>query len=276
MSTFRKSSLACLLLVAFMALSGSTALAETVEFDGLIEPNRVVEIGPPADGIVARVKVDRSSTVKKGQVLVELESSVQRAALKKARAMASFKGEIGLQETKLDYSKRVHNRLKNLQAISSLDKDQAETEIALTQYRLEKAREEHILAQLEMKRAQAVLGLRTVTSPISGVVVQRYVSPGEYVNNQPLLQLAQINPLRVEVIVPAHLFGKIEPEMTATILPELPEYGAQEATVTIVDKVIDSASNTFGVRLELPNEELQMPSGLKCLVRFEIDLEKTD
>jgi hypothetical protein len=41
--------------------------------------------------------------------------------------------------------------------------------------------------------------------------------------------------------------------------------------VTIVDKVIDAASNTFGVRLELPNAEQQIPSGLKCLVRFEID-----
>ena len=59
--------------------------------------------------------------------------------------------------------------------------------------------------------------------------------------------------------------------MTATIVPELPEYGEQTATVSIEDKVIDSASNTFGVRLELPNAELQMPSGLKCLVRFEID-----
>jgi multidrug efflux pump subunit AcrA (membrane-fusion protein) len=75
----------------------------------------------------------------------------------------------------------------------------------------------------------------------------------------------------VEVIVPAQMFGRIIPGMTAAIVPELPEYGEQTATVTIVDKVIDSASSTFGVRLELPNAEEQMPSGLKCLVRFEID-----
>jgi hypothetical protein len=35
--------------------------------------------------------------------------------------------------------------------------------------------------------------------------------------------------------------------------------------------VIDAASGTFGVRLELPNAEQQMPSGLRCLVRFAID-----
>jgi hypothetical protein len=59
--------------------------------------------------------------------------------------------------------------------------------------------------------------------------------------------------------------------MTAVIFPELIRYGEQTATVTIVDKVIDPASSTFGVRLELPNGDQQMPSGLKCLVRFEIE-----
>ena len=97
------------------------------------------------------------------------------------------------------------------------------------------------------------------------------MSPGEYVNTQPLLRLAQVDPLRVEVIVPAEMFGKIEPGMTATIIPELEEYGALTATVTIADKVIDSASNTFGVRLQLPNDDLRVPSGLKCLVQFEMD-----
>ena len=90
-------------------------------------------------------------------------------------------------------------------------------------------------------------------------------------SSQPLLRVAQIDPLRVEVIVPAQMFGRIIPGMTATIVPELSQYGEQVATVTIVDKLIDAASSTFGVRLELPNAELQMPSGLMCQVRFEVD-----
>ena len=50
--------------------------AETVEYDGLIEPNVVVDIGSPAEGIVDRVTVDRSNSVTKGQTLVVMESSV--------------------------------------------------------------------------------------------------------------------------------------------------------------------------------------------------------
>ena len=63
--------------------------------------------------------------------------------------------------------------------------------------------------------------------------------------------------------------------MIATIVPELPQYGEHPATVTIVDKVIDAASSTFGVRLELPNAEQQIPSGMRCQVRFDIN-EDTD
>jgi len=263
------------LISAFILLSGTVVWAETVEYDGMIEPYVVVEIGSPAEGIVAKVTVDRSSSVKQGQILVELESSVERAALKKAQVMATFDGEIGLQKTQLAFAKRVHERVRQLSAISTHDKDKAATEIVLTEYRLKKARENRSLANLELKKSRAQLALRTIKSPISGVVVDRYVSPGEHVINQPLLTVAQIDPLRVEVIIPAQMFGRISPGMTATIVPELQEYAAQTATVTIADKVIDSASNTFGVRLELPNAEHLMPSGLKCLVQFEL-AEKTD
>jgi RND family efflux transporter MFP subunit len=265
-----KTTSVILMLTSLLLVWGAPVWSEVVEYDGLIEPYEVVEIGAPAEGIVAKVTVDRSSPVKKGQTLVELESSVEWAVLRKAKVMASFDGEIGLQKTQLAFSKRVHERIKKLEAVSTHDKDQAATEISLTGFRLEKAREKRTLANLELKRAQAVLYRRSIRSPISGVVVDRYVTPGEYVNTQPLLRVAQIDPLRIEVIVPARMFGKISPGMSATIIPELPEYGEQTATVTIVDKVFDSASSTFGVRLEMPNAEYQIPCGLKCLVRFEI------
>ena len=258
------------LILAAMLLLATAVCAETVEYDGLIEPNVVVDIGAPAAGIVACVTVERSSSVKKGQILAEMESSVERAALEKAKAMATFDGEIGLQQTQYEFAKRAHDRVKRLAGISGHDKDQAATEIIRAEHRLKKAREKRTLAKLELKKARAILNLCLIKSPISGVVVERYVSPGEYVNNQPLLRVVQIDPLQVGVIVPAQMFGRIIPGMTATIVPELPEYGEQVATVTIVDKLIDAASSTFGVRLELPNADQQMPSGLRCLVRFEI------
>ncbi|MDX2494932.1 MAG: efflux RND transporter periplasmic adaptor subunit [Desulfuromusa sp.] len=271
MLNLRKISIQTLTAFCLLCLSVLPGLALEVEYDGIIEPHVIIELGSPTEGIVAKVNVDRSSLIKKGQTLVELESSVERATVEKSSAMAKFDGAIALQKAQLAFAKRVHGRVKQVNAISTHDKDQAATDVVLTGFRLKKAREDSTLAKLELKKAKALLNLRVVKSPISGVVVDRYVSPGEYVNSQPLLRVAQIDPLRVEVIVPAQMFGKITPDMTATIVPELSMYEEQTATVKLVDKVIDAASSTFGVRLELPNSDYKLPSGLRCRVRFEID-----
>jgi len=102
----------------------------------------------------------------------------------------------------------------------------------------------------------------------AGVVVERYKSPGEYVEDQPVLKLAQIDPLNIEVILPLALFDTIKVGAQAEIMPEKPVGGIYRADVTIVDRVIDASSGTFGVRLEMPNPELKIPAGLRCDIRF--------
>ena len=266
-----KTALKLILTTILVLASAVLTFAETVEYEGLIEPYKVVDIGAPVEGVVAEVTVDRSSLIKAGQILVKMESSLEQAELEKAKAMATFNGDIKLQRTELAYAERANDRVKRLEAAAKQDKDLAATNIIRARYRLKKAYEKSAMAKFEMIKSQAILDRCSIKSPISGVVVDRYVSRGEYVNNQPLLRVAQIDPLRVEVIVPSQMFGRIIPGMHAKIVPELSEYGEQTATVTIVDKVIDAASSTFGVRLELPNADHQIPSGMKCSVRFEID-----
>lgn len=262
----------CAVCVGLSLLVGvHSAVAEEVAYDGIIEPHVIVALGSPAEGVVSEVLVDRSSLIKKNQTLVKLESSVEWSAVEKAKAMAGFSGEVALQKAQLAFAKRTHQRMNRLKAVSAYDKDQAATDVILTEQRLKKAKEAQTMARYELKKARSVLARRTIKSPIDGVVVERYVSAGEFVSTQPLLRIAQINPLRVEVIVPAQMFGKITPGMTAKIGPELAAYGEQIAKVTLVDRVIDSASNTFGVRLELPNPEYSLPSGLRCLVTFEVE-----
>jgi LysM repeat protein len=103
--------------------------------------------------------------------------------------------------------------------------------------------------------------------------VERFLHPGEYVEDQPILKLAQIHPLNVEVILPVEMLGSVKAGMGATVKPEAPVTGFYTAKVKIVDKVVDAASGTFGVRLELPNPDYQLPPGLKCKVVF-LELEK--
>jgi multidrug efflux pump subunit AcrA (membrane-fusion protein) len=112
--------------------------------------------------------------------------------------------------------------------------------------------------------------MRTIRSPIDGLVVQRLIKPGEFATTnlkEPILKLAEVDPLYVEVVLPASMLGKVKRGERAEIRPEMPEIKAS-ARVIVVDRMIDAASGTFGVRLELPNPGNQIPAGAKCRARF--------
>lgn len=262
----------CIVLVGTICVCASHLVAEeSCDFEGLIEPFELIHVGTPVAGVVADVNVKRSSSIRQGESLVVLESSVENAVVERARVLADVEGEIKLQEENLAFSKRVYGRVEELfksEVISAEKYDQALTDVALARARLQKARENKEIARLDLQRARAMLSRRTIKSPISGIVVERFVAPGEFVDNQPLVTVAQMDPLRVEVVLPASMFNKIQQGMLADVFPETAKESRFVSTVTIVDRVIDPASGTFGVRLELPNPDNRLPSGLKCLVRF--------
>ena len=83
------------------------------------------------------------------------------------------------------------------------------------------------------------------------------------------LTIAEIDPLRVEVFVPTIYYGQIALGDVGHVRPEEPVGGEHDAKVTVVDKVMDAASGTFGVRLLLANPDLALPAGLKCKIRFD-------
>ena len=151
--------------------------------DCLIEPYMVVELASPVVGIVESVPVDRGSVIKKGQVVATLEAEIERADIELARA-------------RLEYNQRKYARSEELfkkRIMSSSEKDLAETEKKMS--------------EMELRRSQELLKLRTIRSPVAGVVVERFVSPGEVARQEKILKIAQIDPLNVEVIAPISMFG---------------------------------------------------------------------
>ncbi len=246
------------------------------EYDCLIEPFLSVNVGTPVSGVIDRILVDRSSVVRKGDVLVEFQSDLERAAVELARARASRESEVQASKASLSFNRRKHARLKTLhrqKVVPEHQIDEAATEVRLAGLQVSQAEQDKRIAELELAHALETLNLRTVKSPIDGVVVDRLKAPGEYVEDQPILSIAQLDPLRVEVVAPVSALGKIRPGMHAEIVPEVPTERELIAKVTVVDRVVDAASGTFGIRLELPNADYTVPGGLRCQVRF---LERDD
>jgi RND family efflux transporter MFP subunit len=257
--------------VALAFVSTQSLAQEIPQLDCVIEPHMVIDLSTQIDGIVEAIRVDRGDFVSKDEVLATLDRGVEQASVAFARARAETTAELRAGEVSVAFAQRREERVQTLlheSAVSTDQFDEVATEARLAQLQLDQAAESTRLAELELRRAEETLKRHTIRSPIDGVVVQRYLSPGESVKFQPMLRLAQIDPLRVEVIVPVSAFGRIEVGQTAIVQPEEPMTGNYEAEIAIVDRVADAASGTFRVALDLPNPDYALPSGLKCMVQF--------
>ncbi|HOJ62197.1 MAG TPA: efflux RND transporter periplasmic adaptor subunit [bacterium] len=250
---------------------GETEEENGFELDGFINPAVVSNVGCGAVGVLDEVLVNRGDFVKKGQILARLDTRVEQATVEHTRHRARMDSPIELRKARLDFATREFNRKKELfekGAVRTYDRDEAETNMIIAQHELASALEQKRAAELEWEQAQEILNRRIVRSPLTGIVVERYLTPGELVNEQPILKLTQLDPLHVELIVPVSRWGQIQEGDRADVFPEEPVGGEYPAQVTVVDRVVDPGSGTFGVRLELPNKDYKLPSGLKCRVRF--------
>ncbi len=262
-------------LLAAAACAAPCAAAGAARFDCLIEPRQTIEVRPYTEGLVARVLVQRGDTVRAGQVLVELESGLERASAEVARYRSTMTGAVKSRESRLAFLAQKTARREMLvkeNYISRQDHDETAAEHRLAQAELLDAEDTRKLAALEYQRSMEQLRLRTIRSPIDGIVVERLVNPGELADNRdirkPLLKLAEVSKLHVEVLLPSAAYGAVKVGEAVQVLPEQPSGKRYAATVQVIDKVFDAASNTFGVRLALPNPGGNVPAGGRCQAEF--------
>ena len=254
-----------------MGPTAGLAESELEGFDCLIAPHALVDLSTREEGIVEQILVERGDFVERGQVLVELDSDVEQATVDLAFARTQMEAELQERRESEDWARRRLARIDELvsKKVASLDeKDLALTEASRAGLQLRQTEQREKIINLEWQRAKRLLSRRTIRSPIKGVVMDRTLSLGESVENQTIMQLAAIDPLNVEVIVPVEYYGMIESQMRAEVLPRFPGAKTHVASVIVVDPVVDAASDTFGVRLELPNPDYQIPGGVRCGIRF--------
>ena len=188
-------------LLALGALSVAPG-ARAAAFECLVEPMQVVELRSPVEGLIDKVNVRRGDPVKSGQVLVELESTVERSTVELARYRARMKGRIAAAKDRVEYAKKKLERQRELhdhQFVATQTRDQAETELRLAESELVEAIENQEVAKREYQRAVDQLKQRTLRSPFDGVVTDRLLNPGDLAESgtgrKAILTLAEIDPL---------------------------------------------------------------------------------
>jgi HlyD family secretion protein len=163
-------------------------LSVSVTADGTLQPTRTVNIGSELSGTVTRVLVDVNDRVKKGQVLVELDTAKFSDQVERSRAtVASAVAKVAQAVATVKESQSNLTRLKEVARLSG-GKVPSKTELDTAEATYERAQADEAAARAAVVDAKAALSTdetnlskASIRSPIDGVVLTRAVDPGNAV-----------------------------------------------------------------------------------------------
>jgi RND family efflux transporter MFP subunit len=244
------------------ALPFETAVVETVQaplermYDGTVEATNQATMSAQTSGRVDEVFFDVDDYVEPGQPIVRFTDVEQQAALRQAQAALT---EAVAREKQADAE---FQRAEGL--FQSGSSSQREYDEALAARDAAAARTAS--SQSAVKTVEQQLEYTLVRAPYAGIVTRRHVEPGESVSvGQPLISGLSLESLRVVVDMPQQVAAKVREHMTAFVLTD---EGRVEASEVTIFPFAHSASNTFTVRVELPDGQFALYPGMFVKVAF--------
>jgi RND family efflux transporter MFP subunit len=238
----------------------------------LITPFHVYKLAMPTPGPLASVAVKRADVVKKGQVIAMLESVVEQSQVDAARVRSTTDVAIRLKTAVYTAAAAKLERQRKLRVAAVTSEqalEEAEAAASVAKEEIEQARLDKELATLELARLEAMLERRILRAPAQGVVTSVELHAGEYADpTNAIATVTEIDPLTVDVYLPARAYPLVSMDMSVAITPQEPLGGPREGIVITKDPQIDAASGLFLVQLKLPNPGGTIPAGVHCSVKF--------
>ncbi|WP_374522877.1 efflux RND transporter periplasmic adaptor subunit [Hydrogenophaga sp.] len=251
-------------------------LSLTVAADGTLQPTRTVNIGSELSGTVARVLVDVNDRVKKGQVLVELDTAKLQDQVKRSRAnLASAQAALAEREATVKEAQATLARYEEVarlsggQVPSATELDTARAAVARARASLDSARASVDEARAAASTDATNLTKASIRSPIDGVILTRTVDPGNAVAASlqavTLFQVAEdLRSLKLNVSVDEADIGSVKEGQTATFT--VSAYPARRYPATI-SRVAFGSTKTDGVvtyttELTVDNADLSLRPGM--------------
>ncbi|MGD8590728.1 MAG: efflux RND transporter periplasmic adaptor subunit [Chromatiales bacterium] len=240
-----------------------TAVAQLQEspreflLDGTVEAIQQTTVSAQTSGQVEAVLFDVDDFVEKGQVLIRLKETEQKARLNQSEA--DLKEAVArLQEAEDEYKRTSDLFGKKLVSKSQMDKATAALKAA-------RARQE--AASAGLIQASEQFEYTRIKAPYSGIVTERHVQVGEIASpGQKLMSGLSLDQLRVLVDVPQSLIPTIRKLQQAKIL--LPDGEVIDATRLTIFPYAHERSNTFKVRVDLPQGITDLFPGMFVKIAF--------
>lgn len=241
------------------------AMPEHLVLTGTLRASQESEVAADAAGKVTATFVERGQAVKKGTTLAILDS---RGAAINASALSA---QSNLAQAQLEQAKRECERVKALKdsgAISQAEYDRVTAQCQTTQWQV-------AAAQAQAQNAQKVVGDAVIRAPFDGVIGERYVNVGQYVQaSTRVVSLYTPDPLRLELTVPEQNVGALKPDMPVVF--SVTAYGDDkfDGSVKFISPNIRPTTRDLVVEALCPNADGRLKPGMFALTRLQVGEKK--
>ena len=239
---------------------------------GLTSPVQSATIAAVMPARIAEIPFPEGAHVEAGDVIVILDDAVQAARTEMARLAADSTLHVEIARVRRDDAVREWERIqriggRDLASSNEVAKSQATAEAARLDYEIKRLEVQQAVQAYERERR--LLDEYRIRAPFAGYVVAHLKQPGETVDElDGVIQLTALEPLRVDLDCPIALAPSIRNGVRYDVRPVDAQWPPRVGVVTFVSRVADGASQTFKVRLEVPNADERWLAGLKVAVDF--------
>lgn len=267
MNSWLTYSLMTLLGTAYLGIAGEISSQEESNggLPGITKPALHVTLHPNIAGVVHEILVKEGDTVRIGQPLVRMDDRFARANLTAAEVAAAQVGPVELARAELAAAEQILRRLESVKDQRAI----AAQEFEIARSSVEKARANLNIAEGNLKLAFEKVTIErertnqlTLLAPFDGVVHRVKASVGERLQeDQIVLDVVNVDRLRVELHVPSNQFNKLEIGKIYPLATNFRELNFVEAKLTAIAPIVDPSTDTLRCVFEIDNTSLKLPAG---------------
>ena len=247
-------------------------IASQRTFSGELEALAEFVVAPKVSGRVERVIVDIADTVKRGQVVAELDNDEYVQAVAQAEAdLLVARANLSEAKSALEIAKREFKRSESLLErgiVSGSDFDVASQNQLAKQAQLEVAAAQVTKAESSLKTANIRLGYTKVTAGWTGgdenrIVAERYVDEGQTVAaNEPLLSIVELHPIVGVVFVNERDYAHLKPGQLVSLTTDA--YPGEQFTGRIdrIAPVFRKSTRQARIEMTIDNPQHRLKPGL--------------
>ena len=232
---------------------------------GMVEPEQLVNMSVPLDGVLGELAVREGDFVIKGQLLAKMDTRVAEEAVRVAEASANQQASIEAAETEHRAAQSYLNRVRyasELQAASELEIDQAHDRVEVTKAGVAQAKNQQQVALTQLALEQARLRAHSILAPFTGRVIRIDAKAGQTMTrSEPLLTLVNMQTLRADLHVPIRWFRKLKVGETFELMAYEPVDAKIPARLLSCEPLIDAATKTFRCVFVIDNSSEDLPAG---------------